>query len=177
MAPKPRPTSITPAWLDQAREIADAGDRWLISIGRSVGRLGSWLGQPATASEDEPSTPRAGSSTRRNRSSGPDRRPSSSTRAKSGPCHFGLMSATPAASCESGAPDHLPASAESADHAAGVLPLVQALARVVADHEAGGYAGLANDERLWTLLDLLYVLAERPPPGPGGAHEPSCEEC
>ena len=41
---------------------------------------------------------------------------------------------------------------------AGVVPLLQALGRTMADHTRAGYATLQKDDRFWTLIRLLQVL-------------------
>ena len=60
------------------------------------------------------------------------------------------------------------ADAEAAGNPPGVLPLVQALGRLVADHPEDRRAALAEDDRLWTLIDLLKTLA-RPGDDPRAA--------
>ncbi len=166
MARKLPATTVTHhAWLEQARQLADAGDRWLVSLGRSVERLGTWVGQPAGTDAATDRAPRGRSTQRCHRRSHSDRRPSPSTCTKTSRTNLGLISALPATLSKSPGPDdELPPASDAADHPAGVLPLVQALGRVVADHQDGGYASLVKDERLWTLLDLLYVLSQRTPP-------------
>ena len=57
---------------------------------------------------------------------------------------------------------------------AGVVPLVQAMGYIVAAHADAAYTTLAEDERLWTLIDLLQPLS-RPAHAASTAREPSTE--
>jgi hypothetical protein len=166
------------AWLDQARQIADFGDRWLVSLGRSVSRLARWAEADADPSTrpDPPGTPKLRRRTSPSSSQRERRKPKSeSAHPRSERPSLGLVSAVPAQSVGTLAPGDAAACAEGAGNAPGVLPLVQALGRVVAEHQGGSYATLAADERLWTLVDLLQVLAQRPRSDAGDPSEASKE--
>jgi hypothetical protein len=158
MPPRRKPTiADRHAWLEQVRQIADVGDRWLVSIGQSVHCVSLWAQEEADAAlrPDPGSTPRSTPRHERRTRKSKSARSQSECASSSRPS-VGLVSATPAqssVSCGDG-PENPP----------GVLPLVQALGRVVADHQDGSYSTLASDERLWTLVDLLQVLAQRPRP-------------
>jgi hypothetical protein len=76
--------------------------------------------------------------------------------------------APPAVAPES---DGVPTSGSPDKRAAGVLPVLQALGRTVADHVHQGYASLETDERFWTLVRLLEALA-RPN---GGTSDAQCD--
>jgi hypothetical protein len=166
MAPRRQKTAVEhPAWLEQARQIADFGDRWLVSLGRGVSRLGRWAEAEAAAPTrpDPPSAPKPRRRTSPSSSQRERRKPKpESSHTRSERSSLGLLSATPAQPAAPAAPEPFAACAEGAEHAPGVLPLVQALGRVVADHRDASYTSLAADERLWTLVELLQVLSQRP---------------
>jgi hypothetical protein len=55
--------------------------------------------------------------------------------------------------------DRDPTEQEADDgHSPGVVPLLRALGRIVAEHRPASYATLDQDERFWTLLWLLQSL-------------------
>jgi hypothetical protein len=156
--------AVERSWLEQARQIADFGDRWLVSIGRSVNLLGDW---PQDGAGPQPGSAPGLRSPRRNSPSSERKPKSKSARGRSGRPStdrpsLDLVSATPANPPASPSPPALALEGNSPENPPGVLPLVQALGRVVADHQDCAYSTLAGDERLWTLVDLLQVLARRP---------------
>jgi hypothetical protein len=65
----------------------------------------------------------------------------------------------PEAESESELPAHRSSEpGDAAGHSAGVVPILRALGRIVAEHRNASYATLDRDDRFWTLLHLLQTL-------------------
>jgi hypothetical protein len=185
MAPRRRkpaaPTSQ--ALLQQAWQIADDGDVWFVSVAQGLSQIGTWARHEADAAVGSLATgltvtldatkkltgrafqltatcPQQGGSATSASGAGQARHRPGAGRA------LCLVSATLEGSAElaSGAPAGLEScnQGEWKGDGPGVLPLVQAMGQVVADHADAGYTTLADDERMWTLLGLLQELS-RPP--------------
>lgn len=184
------PVSTGRIVLGHAADIATLGDRWFLSLASGFGMLGGRTRRAAgAASESRLRGPERESvrgpeseSVRRPESESVDSEPGSGAQGQ----RFDVVSAnhadawSPLASgprvrddgedseeCRGERPP------DGATHRPGVLPLLQALARVVAEHSGDDYAGLADDERFWTLIRLLQALGV---PGDGAGDEDMQEE-
>lgn len=169
----------------RARELADTGDRWFLSLAGGLVRVGGWARREADIAAESAvaafsTTVKVAKKLTRARAEGPVReRAGVSTSVESrasavrpgaprGPVplrDIDLMAAMPASAWEvatrerwaTGRDDATPI--DDAPSPAGVTPLLQALGRTVADHTRAGYSTLHGDERFWTLIRLLHQLA------------------
>jgi hypothetical protein len=153
------PISTGRVVLGHAADIATLGDRWFVSLASGFGMFGGRTRKTAAAvSESRPLRPE---------SEVVHSEPSSSSRGQ----RFDVVSANDADSwsplasgprvrdeCDEGEERRGDRTPVEGMHSAGVMPLLQALARVVSEHSGDEYAGLADDERLWTLIQLLQAL-------------------
>lgn len=152
--------------LAHAADIATLGDRWFVSLAGGLGMLGGRARRTAESAHE--SQPRRARSENRESAQCESRESAPSSQPRSQ--RFDVVSANHADSWSPLASG--PRVREDVDdseqrpderapiggmHRAGVLPLLQALARVVAEHVEDD-AGLADDERLWTLIQLLQAL-------------------
>jgi hypothetical protein len=155
--------------VDHAREIADVGDRWFLSVTGGVVGIGGWARREAwivadsavaafattvnvakklAAAEGTGPSPRRPAAPDVDESAPPPPRPGDTLdllcaiRETEGPPEPGLRCAEP-----------------NAPNPAGVVPLLQALGRTVARHTPR-YASLQEDPRFWTLIHLLQRLGE-----------------
>lgn len=150
--------------LEHAADIATQSDRWFVSLASGLGRLSRVRREASTPLADEEERTESESASENNTA----QRAPSSGRTSS---RFDVVSASnaeswsPLASGPRVRNDNLetdehreaPPPADGM-HGAGVLPLLQALARVVAEHADDEYRALDEDERLWTLIELLQAL-------------------
>lgn len=176
------------------REIADAGDRWFLSVAGGLGRLGGWARREADIAADSAVAAFATTVSVAKKLAGSDANPaaeraSSSARAaprrasksRRGPASEGddsegssqrspergidllpaVRAGDPSAKAGPRSPEleGVPAPHDPSKRSpAGVVPLLQALGRTVADHTHENYASLQQDERFWTLIHLLQML-------------------
>jgi hypothetical protein len=116
----------SPRLLGRARALADATDRWFVTLAGGVLAVGREAGVVALSTVRTLGAP----------SARPTREP-----------ELDLVSG------EDGS--------QGSRHPAGVAPLLGALARIVAEHRKAGYSTLENDERFWTLVELLQALRRK----------------
>ncbi len=126
------------ALLTRVKRIADATDRVFVSLAEGVGRLGPWQ-------RGRSSPPPRVASLGNERSS---RRASGSCGPPDGDCECARRSAA------------VSTFASDTPGPAGVIPVLEALDRVMNAHADQGYASLAEDERFWGLIRLLRALAD-----------------
>jgi hypothetical protein len=165
--------------VDHAREIAETGDQWFLSLAAGLGRAGGWARKEADIAADsavaafattmlvakklialsvvglEPRTPLSHNDGEPVRHKG-----SGSVRPE---VTLDLVSAIRP---DDG--DYLDARVAErlgvkqddppVPRPAGVVPLLQALGRTVATHAQAGYASLQEDPRFWTLVHLVQAL-------------------
>lgn len=144
--------------LEHAASIATLSDRWFVSLAGGLGKLGGRVRrEPALTATSPPRFERSEAC-----SASSARRPGArfnvvpATRAESwSPLASGSRLRDRVADSESDREAGTPA---EGTHAPGVLPLLQALGRVVAEHAGNEYRQLDEDERLWTLIRLLQAL-------------------
>jgi len=184
--PRRQPDPITSTVTNvaqRARELADTGDRWFLSVADGLLRVGGWARKEADIAADSavsafattadvakkltgvaPKRPRSGSSKRKSapKKVTADEQPkeaSDPVDASDDPrTRIGLMAALPIDAWHDGHVEIESMLASLGRNPAGVVPLLQALGRTVADHTRAGYATLQRDERFWTLIHLLQVL-------------------
>ena len=146
---------------DHAREIAELGDRWFLSLAAGVGRAGGWVRREADIVADSAvaafaTTMMVAKKLTAFAASGLEPPKAKSAREEEAsppppalveglPLGLGLLHAQ--------APD-----GRRGASPAGIVPLLQALGRTVARHTEAGYASLQEDPRFWTLIDLVQRL-------------------
>jgi hypothetical protein len=127
--------------LSHAKRLADATDRVFVSLAEGVGRIGPWPGR---------------------RSSPPPRiaalKPQDATR-HSSPLLDSMERGRTGARRTARTQDGGVASRDDTLEPAGVVPVLEALARVMDSHATGSYSAVAADNRFWALIGLLQSLA------------------
>jgi hypothetical protein len=155
----------------RAREIADTGDRLFLSVAGGLGRIGGWARREADIAADSAAAAFTTTVHVARKLTGLEaprprpraaRKPSPAKRA-SARRRDGTLDPSAVPTLAWSMPDD-PAKLRNeqsgaAIHPAGVVPLLQALGRTVADHTQRGYATLEQDERFWTLIHLLQLLS------------------
>jgi hypothetical protein len=164
---------------DHAREIADIGDHWFLSVASGLGRAGLWARKEADIAADsavaafattmmvakklmafsvvglESAPPRASVRGERSRHEG-----------SAASSQHAALDLVPAIRAHDGERvESRPAerwgvkqNSLAVPGPAGVVPLLQALGRTVANHAQAGYASLQEDPRFWTLVHLVQTL-------------------
>lgn len=192
----PRLSIVNSDVARRARELADTGDRWFLSFADGLVRVGGWARREADIAADSAvsafsTTVRVAKKLSRTaaepaKRKKPKRRPKSATRGRGDSSEpprwqgIDLMAAMPASAWESATRERWSTERAEAPFAdatpspAGVVPVLVALGRTVADHGRAGYATLQKDERFWTLIRLLHQLGT-PNPEPVRSPDPDLE--
>ena len=182
--------------VEHAREIANVGDEWFLSVASGLGRAGGWARKEADIVADSAVAAFATTMTVAKKlmslatvglepADAPRLREAGTPAEQEEPPPFerevtlDLVSAIrPDDGDDSDAVD-----ATSTDEwlgirhdrlavrsSAGVVPLLQALGRTVANHAQAGYASLQEDRRFWSLVHLVQTLG-RPSIAPEDSHD------
>jgi hypothetical protein len=165
--------------VDHAREIADIGDHWFLSMAAGLGRAGIWARKEADIAADSAVAAFATTMMVAKKlmalsvvgleSGAPRRRDRGEPRPSEGTGSFRpevTLDLVPANRADDGrrvgasASERLGVKQDSlaVPGPAGVVPLLQALGRTVATHAQAGYASLQEDPRFWTLVHLVQTL-------------------
>jgi hypothetical protein len=161
-----------PRMVDHAREIAELGDRWFLSVAAGVGRAGGWARHEADIVADSAVAAFGTTITVAKKLTalatgnlGPAREddapsPDEPALPEGSPLGFGLLHGE--APDRPDAPDAaalgIGRDARPGASPAGIVPLLQALGRTVSRHTQAGYASLQEDPRFWTLIQLVQTL-------------------
>ena len=177
--------------VDHAREIAEIGDQWFLSLAVGLGRAGGWARKEADIAADSAVAAFAttmGLAKKLMALSTVGFEPKTSRSRKDGNAsrHKGSGSVRPEVTLdlvsailpgdgdadEVGIADTLGIKQDTlaVPRPAGIVPLLQALGRTVATHAQAGYSSLQEDPRFWTLVHLVQALG-RPTLAPVRAEE------
>jgi hypothetical protein len=167
---------------EQARNAAETGDRWFVSLATDLEGLGAWAKDEAYVVAEsfnaalyttlevtkKITKPKRGSP---NKSAGPEVSTAvevdqalipnsflSESPSPSKPNQLDLLPASRGAAAVSSSVDEDAEGDNSPSHAPGVLPILQALERVVGEHTKFRTKNLDKDSRFWGLIQLLHLL-------------------
>jgi hypothetical protein len=171
---KALPTPTTSV-VRHARELAETGDRWFLTMAGGLGKLGGWARREADIAADSAAAAftttvdvakkltgiaprRSDQSERARQDEEPAPRRARDTTLERAEIPTMAWS-PPKPRKKRSRPQRERAEPAFASHPPGVVPLLQALGRTVADHTHKGYATLEQDERFWTLIHLLQLLS------------------
>jgi hypothetical protein len=164
-----------------ARDAADASDRWFVGLASEIGDVGAWAHSEAhgvaqslsaavtsaiaarkdTAPTKPTETPSREVATCRVTSEPEDSQIATSTLvgpADSSSSNLALLSASADLTHSRRASDEDDAAEARATHSPGVLPVLDALERVVGEHVGSPRRSLDRDARFWKLIELLQLL-------------------
>jgi hypothetical protein len=182
-AKRDKPSSAIDRLAEHAMDAVEAGDRWLVGFASDLGSVGFWTKRQASIVADSfvaalDTTARITRNvTRRNRprdeelgvaafetSPEADRSviPDSPLSESPTPPEWNkldLLTATDDAPSGSSSPaDEANSDSVRAEYSPGVLPILQALERVVNEHSESDRRSLDRDSRFWKLIQLLHLL-------------------
>jgi hypothetical protein len=155
------------------QDVADTSDRWFLGVAAGLARVRDWArsfaghsAEPAghgamlLVARPKPNKPKGGHVSGPRTTSRTTPRASAPNDEPVGFASFELLAGVtfgeagpepePECAASSGAPER-----GSAQHRAGIVPLMRALGQVMTDHASSGYLSLEHDERFWTLLRII----------------------